>query len=89
MLLRVLIFLSDISHIVMINPLVETLFDENDELWKNFWYKSIVPKWYSYAIGSVIGLNRFLLMANLLKPQISFDGLAENITNRQVRFDFF
>ena len=48
-------------------------------------YESLVPKWYSYAIGSVVGLNRFLIMANILQPQINSDNLKEEISNRQVR----
>jgi len=42
-----------------------------------------VPKYYSYALGSVIGLNRLLLMANLIEPQINSNQLKEEITSRQ------
>lgn len=69
----------------MINPLVETLFDEDKGSWKNFWYENLVPKWYSYAIGSIIGLNRFLIMSNFLKLQINTENLSESISSRQVK----
>ena len=46
-------------------------------------FQNIIPKYYSYAIGSVIGLNRFLLMANLIEPQINSNHLNEDATNRQ------
>ena len=54
-------------------------------LFKNFKkrYENIIPKYYSYAIGSVIGLNRFLLMANLIEPQINSNHLNQDATNRQ------
>ncbi|CAF0829974.1 unnamed protein product [Brachionus calyciflorus] len=77
------IYQDNVSHLVMINPLVETLFNEDNGAWKDFWYESMVPKWYSYAIGSVVGLNRFLIMANVLKPQIHTENLNDDILNRQ------
>lgn len=43
----------------------------------------MVPKWYSYAIGSAVGLNRLLLMANIIKPQVNSEKLNEEIVNRQ------
>lgn len=52
-------------------------------------YENMVPKWYSYAIGSLIGLNRFLIMANVLKPQINNDKLPQDIINRQVKNNVF
>lgn len=44
-------------------------------------YDKIVPRYYSYALGSVVGLNRFLLMANLIEPQL--DQHNQNISYRQ------
>ena len=42
-----------------------------------------MPKYYSYALGSVVGLNRLLLMANLIEPQIHSNQLKEDVLNRQ------
>ncbi len=43
-----------------------------------------MPKWYSYALGSTIGLNRLLLMAKFLQPQMNFDDSSmEDVVNRQ------
>ena len=42
-----------------------------------------MSKYYGYALGSAVGLNRILMMFNLIKPQISFD--EEELYNRQVK----
>jgi hypothetical protein len=44
----------------------------------------VVPKWYSYALGSAVGINRILLMVNMIKPQMSSDKLTDDVLNRQV-----
>ena len=30
-------YISDVSHIVMINPLVENLFHVDDKIWNEYW----------------------------------------------------
>jgi hypothetical protein len=43
-----------------------------------------MPRWYSYALGSTVGLNRLLLMAKFLNPQMSVDDVSnEDVANRQ------
>jgi hypothetical protein len=49
----------------------------------------MLPKWQNYAFGSVIGLNRLLMVANIIEPQLGSNGLNETILNRQVIFLFF
>ena len=64
--------------------MVENLFSIDDGVWKNFWYDTVVPKFYSYALGSAVGLNRFLMLANLIQPQMNVSQSSEDVTNRQV-----
>ncbi len=66
---------------MLINPLVETLLEIDNSIWNKFWYEKYVPKWYSYSLGSAIGLNRLLMMTGLLKPQVTF--IDETTFNRQ------
>jgi hypothetical protein len=73
---------SEVSHLVLINPIVENLFDNTE--WKHHWYEHVLPKWNSLAIGSIVGLNRILLMLGFIKPQISLENVSEDILNRQV-----
>ena len=42
-----------------------------------------MPKWYSYAIGSAVGVNRMLMMLGLIKPQLNEQ--TDDISVRQVR----
>ena len=56
----------------------------DNKIWKHHWYEHVLPKWNSLAIGSVIGLNRVLLMLNLIEPQINLKNIPEDLTNRQV-----
>jgi hypothetical protein len=76
--------IRDVSHLILINPLVENLFTIDDSIWKNFWYESLLPKWQNYAFGSVFGLNRLLMMAKIIEPQLNSNVLNETILNRQV-----
>ena len=49
-------------------------------------YEKLVPKWYSMALGSAVGLNRLFLMANFIEPQLNWNELDEQTMSRQVRF---
>ena len=49
-------------------------------------YDNVVPKWYSMALGSAVGLNRLFLMANFIEPQLNWDELDEQTLSRQVSF---
>jgi hypothetical protein len=75
-------FHRDVSHLILINPLVESLFSVNDAVWQKFWYDSVVPKWYSYAIGSAVGINRIFMMLGIIKPQLTDQ--IDDISIRQV-----
>ena len=75
---------SEVSHLVLINPIVETLFDVENAIWKHHWYEHVVPKWSSLAIGSVTGINRMLLMLGFIQAQMSSVKLPEEILSRQV-----
>ena len=68
----------------MINPMVEGLFSIDNGVWRSYWYEHILPKWYSYAIGSTVGLNRILLMTKFMQPQIKEESCTfEQISSRQ------
>lgn len=75
------IYQDKVSHLVLINPLVENLFELDNSIWKKFWYEKFLPRWYSYSLGSAIGLNRVLMMLGLIQPQIDFNDV-DNL-NRQ------
>lgn len=47
-------------------------------------YNDLVPKIYGYALGSITGINRLLLMAQFISPQIESTEFDEKALNRQV-----
>jgi pimeloyl-ACP methyl ester carboxylesterase len=77
------LYQDDISHLVLVNPLAENLFTIDDSIWRDHWYEHIIPSWYGYALGSVLGINRLLMTTGLLKPQLNSIQLDNDITNRQ------
>ena len=70
----------------MINPLVETLFDVNNAVWKKHWYDNIFVHTNELALGSMLGINRILLMLNMIETQLkcSVKEYPEDVSNRQV-----
>jgi hypothetical protein len=69
----------------MVNPLVETLFDMDNGIWKDFFNDKLLPKLNSYAVGSLVGINRILLMIGFIEPAIFSEKMATDILNRQVK----
>lgn len=76
---------SDVSHLILIDPLVETLFD--NEQWKDYWYNKLIPRLHAMQMSAAVGINRVLLLTNLLKTPITTETSDDDdlhINHRQV-----
>ena len=70
---------------ILIDPLVETLFD--NEQWKDYWYNKLIPRLHAMQMSAAVGINRVLLLTNLLKTPITTETSDDDdlhINHRQV-----
>ncbi len=79
---------SDVSHLFLIDPLVETLFD--NEQWKDYWYNKIIPRLHAMQLSAAIGINRILVLTHMIETPLvtkTSDDTEDdniNINHRQV-----
>ncbi|CAF1393053.1 unnamed protein product [Rotaria magnacalcarata] len=77
----------DVSHLFLIDPLVENLFD--NEHWKDHWYNKIIPRLHAMQLSAAMGVNRILVLTRMINTQLSttafnnIDDTNININHRQ------
>ncbi len=77
---------SDVSHLFLIDPLVETLFE--NEQWKDHWYifllidyfsildfifryNKIIPRLHAMQLSAAIGINRILVLTHMIDTPLA------------------
>jgi hypothetical protein len=93
-------FSSDVSHLFLIDPLVETLFD--NEQWKDYWYvfvfyldqisfdfsryNKIIPRLHATQLSAAMGINRMLVLTHMIDTPLVMktEDDSININHRQV-----
>ena len=73
-------FENDIVSLVLINPLVEGMF--NDE-WTKLWYERYVSSQQVLQFSAASGFTRMALIFGLMKPLMQHKRLPSNVTLRQ------
>ncbi|CAF1443089.1 unnamed protein product [Adineta ricciae] len=77
----------DVSHLFLIDPLVETLFD--NQQWKDYWYDRIIPRLHAMQLSAAIGVNRMLVLTHMIDIPLTLRTSNEieddniNINHRQ------
>ncbi|CAF2415049.1 unnamed protein product [Rotaria sp. Silwood2] len=59
----------DVSHLFLIDPLVENLFD--NEQWKDYWYNKIIPRLHAMQLSAAIGVNRILVLTHMINTPLA------------------
>ncbi|XP_003385364.1 PREDICTED: uncharacterized protein LOC100631396 [Amphimedon queenslandica] len=76
---------NEVAGLVLIDPLVETLFD-NNSTWSQYWYNEVISHVRVLYLSSLIGINRIALLTGYIKPienKKVVKIVSENIVNRR------
>ncbi|KAL5015361.1 hypothetical protein ScPMuIL_009631 [Solemya velum] len=75
---------STISAIVLINPLPDDLFEQDDGIWSQYWFGQLIPSFQTLQLGAAIGLSRLALIFGMIQhPLAEVGGLSDEVKNRQ------
>ncbi|KAK6168011.1 hypothetical protein SNE40_021921 [Patella caerulea] len=77
------IFESDVSGLVLINPLSDVLFEQDEGLWAKYWFGQLIPTYQTLQLGAAIGLTRLALIVGVLKHPLSGSQMTQDIEYRQ------
>lgn len=76
-------FEKEVSDIVLIDPLVEGIFEIDEAVLEQFWYGHLVPTLQSLQLSAAIGLTRLGLMFGLVEQPIRGEVISETVQARQ------
>ena len=79
----IFILFSDVSDMVLIEPLVETLFAHDEGLWAHHWFAHVLPSYQTMQFAAATGLTRIGLMLGWLETPLQKEDMEE-IHMRQV-----
>lgn len=74
---------GQVVGMVLINPLSDSLFDQDGGTWYQYWYGHLVPKFQSLQLGAALGLTRLALLLGFLHHPLFDSELSENVIYRQ------
>ncbi|KAJ7985601.1 hypothetical protein DPEC_G00353760 [Dallia pectoralis] len=72
---------TQVSDLVLIDPIPEDVFDEDD--WQKYWYSQLVPSLQAMQFSAATGISRILIILGFLKPTIRGENIAEDLIQRQ------
>ncbi|XP_006825538.1 uncharacterized protein LOC102804363 [Saccoglossus kowalevskii] len=62
--------ISDVTDIVLIDPITEILFKIDDGIWTQFWFGHLVPSFQALHTSAIVGLSRIALLMGLMQQPI-------------------
>ncbi|PIK40602.1 hypothetical protein BSL78_22551 [Apostichopus japonicus] len=74
---------EEVSDIVLIDPLVEVLLEEDGGVWNEMWLGHILPSSISMQLSAATGLTRLGLILKLLDLPIKAHNVPEEVVLRQ------
>jgi len=78
---------QDVDHIVMINPISETLFDDvsnkndlerSENPWISYWFGHLLPTFRLLQVSAMVGLSRLGLLVGLMTSPLTLSDDGEN-----------
>ncbi|KAJ8353794.1 hypothetical protein SKAU_G00213610 [Synaphobranchus kaupii] len=75
---------SEVSDLVLIDPIPEDLFEEDQ--WRQYWYTNLVPSLQVMQFSAATGLSRMLIILGLMEPAMKGEGVSEDMVQRQKYF---
>lgn len=77
-------FESDIMGLILINPLSEDLFLQDNGIWTHNWFGHMVPSFQTIQLGAALGLTRLSIMLGYLQhPMYMSPEISEETVKRQ------
>lgn len=77
------IYENEVSNIVLVDPLVEVLFEEDNGIWSELWSNHLLPSKIAMQLGAATGLTRLALILRLLDLPIKAHYVPEEVVLRQ------
>ncbi|XP_077989742.1 uncharacterized protein YbdG-like [Glandiceps talaboti] len=74
---------SDVSDVVLIDPITEGLFEVDDGTWNQFWFGHLVPSFEALHLSAIVGLTRIGLLLGMMHQPITAKDVPEEIIARQ------
>ncbi|XP_064596735.1 uncharacterized protein LOC135463405 [Liolophura sinensis] len=74
---------GNVAGLVLINPLSEDIFKQQNSVWSQFWFGHLLPSFQSLQLGAAVGLTRIALLLGLVHQPLQLADLPEEIVNRQ------
>ncbi|XP_038051976.1 uncharacterized protein LOC119724816 [Patiria miniata] len=74
---------STVSDLVLVDPLVEGIFELDDGIWSSFWFDHLLPSFQSLQLSAAIGLSRIVLLLGLMEQPITGQVIPEKVVLRQ------
>ncbi|ESO93742.1 hypothetical protein LOTGIDRAFT_228523 [Lottia gigantea] len=74
---------SDIVGLILINPLTETLFEQDQGVWSQYWFGQLIPTYQTLQLGAALGLTRLALLLGVLKHPLVNTNIDTDIEYRQ------
>ncbi|XP_067142436.1 uncharacterized protein [Centruroides vittatus] len=76
----------DVSDIVLVYPLVENLFHQDDGIWHNYWYSDLISSILKLQLSAFAGISRMGLLLGFMDVPIKGEHIVEDIIIRQKHF---
>ncbi|XP_064642934.1 uncharacterized protein LOC135497133 [Lineus longissimus] len=74
---------SDVSDVILVDPLVENLFTHDSGVWSQFWFGHLLPSFQSLQLAAATGLTRIALLFHLIEQPITGNLVPEEVITRQ------
>ncbi|XP_067665448.1 uncharacterized protein [Haliotis asinina] len=74
---------GNVLGLVLINPLSERLFEQDQGVWTQYWFGQLIPTYQSFQLGAALGLTRLALMVGILKHPLAGMELPAEVEMRQ------
>ncbi|KAK2153006.1 hypothetical protein LSH36_311g03056 [Paralvinella palmiformis] len=77
------VYESEISDLVLIDPLVEDLFEQDQGVWVDLWFGHLLPYFQAHQLSAALGVTRLALLLKLMVPPLAMEGISEEVVKRQ------
>ncbi|XP_013395840.1 uncharacterized protein LOC106162942 [Lingula anatina] len=74
---------NEVAHVVLVDPLVEDLFQQDEGVWAQFWFGQLIPSYQSLQLTAAMGLTRLALLTGYMEQPINSQLVSEEVVKRQ------
>ncbi|XP_070533289.1 uncharacterized protein [Ptychodera flava] len=74
---------SDVSDVVLIDPITEGLFEVDDSIWNQYWFGHLVPSLEALHLSAIVGLSRIALLLKFMHQPLTGTNVPDDVITRQ------